>query len=397
MTWRHSPNLARGIWIIGVVLIAVGTVTLALTWDLPRAGFAFRGFSGVVGTTMLSTGAILALRRAENPIGWLFLGGGSVEAVLFVAAQYAIGGLSGTWHLPAIMAVAWLQTWLWVPGIACMTVLPFLYFPTGRLPGPRWILVRDLAIVGVVLACVGLAVSPGRIVNLGIVDNPIGIGSGLAGLPLALGSLCFFGTLGLSVASLVVRSRRGSLVERLQIKWLAYAACLVGILFVPATVSSGYPILPRSGSELLADLLIVSVLLVPLAIMVAILRYRLYDIDRIVSRSVSYVTATGILVAIYLVSIILLTRVLPFGGPIGTAASVLVAVAFFSPIRQAVQKAVDRRFDRERYDAEATIAAFAADLQTEVELDSIRTNLVEVVERTMHPAGAALWLRRDQG
>ncbi|HEX5465542.1 MAG TPA: hypothetical protein VFW92_02590 [Candidatus Limnocylindrales bacterium] len=394
MSRRRSAVLAKGVWVVGLITVAIGLAMLAVTWDLPRAGFAFPGFSAVVGATMLSTGAILALRRAENPIGWLFLVGGSVEAILFVAAQYATGGLSGVWHLPATLAVAWLQTWLWLPGIACMTVFTFLYFPTGRLPGPRWTWVRDGAIAGLVVACIGLATSPGRIVNLGTVDNPIGNQSPLAGLILGLGFLCFFGTLGLSVASLVVRSRRGALVERLQIKWLAYAACLVGILFVPATISSGDPILPRGASLLLADLLIVSVLLVPLGIMVAILRYRLYDIDRIVSRSVSYLAVTGILIAIYIVSIVLLTRVLPFGGPIGTAASVLVAVAFFSPIRQAVQKAVDRRFDRERYDAEATVAAFAADLQTEVDLEAMRANLVEVVDRTVHPAKASLWLRQ---
>jgi hypothetical protein len=109
---------------------------------------------------------------------------------------------------------------------------------------------------------------------------------------------------------------------------------------------------------------------------------------------VSYLTLTGILVAIYVVSIILLTRVLPFGGPIGTAASVLVAVAFFSPIRRRVQKGVDRRFNRERYDAEATVAAFASELQTEVELDAVRHDLVDVVGRTMHPTSATLWLRQ---
>lgn len=394
---RRSPSLARGTWIVGVLLVVLGTGLLLVDWDLPRSGFASPGFSGVVGLVTLSTGAVLAVRRPDNPIGWLFLAGGVSQAFLYVAAQLAVGGLVGGWPVPAAPLVAWLQTWFWLPAVAALTVFPFLYFPTGRLPGPAWRWVRRLAIFGMVVASLALAFEPGRIVNIGIVDNPLGVQAAWIGPALGLGFGSFFVALGLSVVSLVQRSRRGSRVERLQIKWLAYAGCFVGAFFVPGVITSGLPILPRGTTLLLADLLIASVLLVPLAIMVAILRYRLYDIDRIVSRSVSYLTLTGILVAIYVASIILLTRVLPFAGSIGTAASVLVAVAFFSPIRQSVQKAVDRRFDRERYDAEATVAAFAADLQTEVELEAVEASLVDVIDRTVHPAGAALWLRRDQG
>ena len=226
-----------------------------LVWDwstpVPSGSFGVRGFSGLWAVGFGSVGALLTWRRPGHPVGWVFATAGVLAAADFASFEYALAAVVGQRGLPAGEYVGWLQLWIWVPFIALITVYLFLLFPDGRLPGPRWRLASWLAGGFAVIAATGLAVTPGTVVNLRALRNPLGvdpaaasdtvIGSGLAGL---------LGCALLAAWSLFARGRRGTSVERQQIKWLAYSGCLVALTLVPSAILSltaGIPLVsPRA-------------------------------------------------------------------------------------------------------------------------------------------------------
>jgi hypothetical protein len=194
----------------------------------------------------------------------------------------------------------------------------------------------------------------------------------------------------LAAWSLIVRSRRGTDVTRLQIKWLAYSGCLVALALMPAAALSltpGWPARVASGAVSAA------VLTMPAAVAVAVLRYRLYDIDRIISRTLAYAIITGVLAGVYAALVLLATSVLGIRTPVAVAAATLAAAALFAPVRRRVQREVDRRFNRARYDADQTVAAFAARLKDAVDLDAVRADLAGVVQAALEPAHVWVWPR----
>jgi hypothetical protein len=196
-----------------------------------------------------------------------------------------------------------------------------------------------------------------------------------------------------SVASVVIRYRRSGIIQRQQIRWVAWAA---GI-FVAVYLISVLPVLPQAftDSETMNVAVFVAYALVPVSIGFAILRYRLYDIDKIVSRTVSYAVITATLAGVYAGGVALATGVLPFSGQVGTAVSVLAAMALFAPLRRRVQRAVDRRFNRARYDAEAVTAAFARQMREPADIDAVGASLAAAVTQTLGPAHASLWVRGE--
>jgi hypothetical protein len=192
----------------------------------------------------------------------------------------------------------------------------------------------------------------------------------------------------------VLRCRQASPAERAQLKWLAYAGAVVAAvvlagLLAERIIGSGY-----ASTNLQNALSSGAVALVAVAIGIAVLRYRLYDIDRIISRTVAYVAVTGLLVGVYAGVVLLTTQVFGFHAPVGVAASTLAAAALFNPLRRRVQKAVDRRFNRARYDADQTVAAFAMRLKDTADLDVVRDDLVGVVSRALEPAHISVWISR---
>jgi hypothetical protein len=209
--------------------------------------------------------------------------------------------------------------------------------------------------------------------------------AGLAGLAGLLGCAV------LAAWSLAVRSRRGTAVQRHQIKWLAYSGCLVALTLVPAVALS---LTPGTPARIAAGAAFAAVLAVPVAVAVAVLKYRLYDIDRVISRTLGYATVTGLLVGVYAGLVLLATQVLGLHTPVAVAAATLAAAALFSPIRLRVQRMVDRRFNRARYDAEATVAAFAARLKDAVDLDTVRDDLASMVQTALEPAHLRVWTRQ---
>jgi hypothetical protein len=336
-------------------------------------------------------GGLVASRHPANPVGWFFLGIGGCFAITLVAAEYATYGLAGA------QAMAWLQSWLWVPGIMLLLCFLPLYFPNGRLVSRRWRWVVGLALFSCVTGAALFAVNPGEIPVMGV-DNPLGIealrpvSDLLESVYLALYFFLFFA----SAASLVVRFRRSGSLERQQIKWLAFAALAVPVWFLTnAPIEAAVPNLFQ-----VVDALIFSAL-VPVAAGVAILRYRLYDIDVVINRTLVYGALTAILGVVY------------FGGVATTQAtfraltdqkqppqlaivvSTLVIAALFNPLRRRIQGFIDRRFYRRKYDARKTLEAFSAKLRDEIDLDALNNELVGAVKETMQPTHVSLWLRPE--
>jgi hypothetical protein len=342
-------------------------------------------------TLSVVVGGLVASRRPENPVGWFFLGSGGCFAITLVAAEYA------TYGLPGAQAMAWLQSWLWVLGLMLLLCFLPLYFPNGRLVSRRWRWVVGLALFSCVTGAALFALNPGEIPDMGV-DNPLGIealqpvSDLLEPVYLALYFFFFFA----SAASLVVRFRRSGSLERQQIKWLAFAALAVPVWFL-----TNAPIEAASRTLFVVmDALIFSAL-IPVAAGVAILRYRLYDIDVVINRTLVYGSLTALLVALYLGGVtatqaIFRTLTGQERQPqLAIVISTLVIAAVFNPLRRRIQGFIDRRFYRRKYDARKTLEAFSAKLREETDLEALNNELVGVVRETMQPAHVSLWLRPD--
>ncbi len=345
-----------------------------------------------------TVGAVIVTRRSENPIGLIFCGAGLVIALqsfTLTYADYALFARPGS--LPGAQIMAWFSSWIAMPVLVLAGTLLFLLFPDGRLPSRRWRYVIWTAAVGSVMVAVGVALRAGPLDTHSSIDNPFGIG-GVVGDVLWVVSIA--GAMLLNVgwiasgASLIWRWRRAGGVERQQIKWFAYAAVLIGVGFFASLVFSG------QLSSLAWTLFIVGFMGLPVATGIAILRYRLYDIDRLINRTLVYGAVTAVLVVVYLVSVVAL-RGLVFGftgrsSQLVVVASTLAIAALFNPLRWRIQGFIDRRFYRRKYDAARTLETFGARLRNETDLDELNGELVSVVKETMQPAHASLWLREPE-
>jgi hypothetical protein len=345
-------------------------------------------------------GTVLASRRPTNPVGWFLLTIGLVTGLRGLAGEYARYALAGPHHpghpdgVWAAWYVGWSLTLLFPDGV--LTFL-LLLFPDGRPLTRRW--------WAVFWASAGLAAS--FLVITWLLPAPIKLGGGLPAVPnptaihglshllysmIGNGAWAFsFVFLLLAIVSVVLRYRRSAGEERLQLKWFAYAVA-VSLGLILALL----PVAPMGTvGQLIYDIAIVAGigLALPAAIGIAVLKYRLYAIDRIISRTVSYVLVTGLVVGVYLGCVALLTRVLPVRGSVGVAVSVLAAAALFNPLRRRVQAAVDRRFDRARYDAERVVTQFSVQLRDQVDIDVLGEDLLGVVDQVLAPAHLSLWLR----
>ena len=386
----------RSAWLLSVTTLVITAIGLALlVWDwstpVPSGSFGVRGFSGVWAVGFGLVGALLTRRRPGHPVGWIFAAAGMLAAVDFASFEYALAAVVGHRDLPAGEYVGWLQLWIWVPFVALITVYLPLLFPDGRLPGPRWRPVSWAAAGCGVIAASGLAIAPGVVVNLRALRNPFGVHpAAVSNTAIAVGLAGLLGCVVVAVWSLLVRARRGTSVERQQIKWLAYAGCLVAATLVPSTIVS---LSTGTAARIAEGALMIAIVTVPVAVAVAVLKYRLYEIDRIISRTLAYVVVTGLMAAVYAGLVLLATRVLGVTTPPAVAAATLAAAALFNPLRHRVQRVVDRRFNRARYDADKTVAAFASRLQDAVDLDAVQADLVGVVQHALEPAHISVWIR----
>jgi hypothetical protein len=334
-----------------------------------------------------TVGLVLTLRRPANPIGWLYAASALVWSLIIPLGPWVDQLVRDQRPLPLLAKLeAMAGVTIWAPAIALGVTLPALLVPDGRLRSPRWRVVVATAIAGPAMFMVGAFLIPGPSTDTPVsFDNPLGqpgvVGTiaedvSLAGLALHAASL----PAALLCVILRFRSSRG--VERQQMRWVATGAAI-------AVLGVTVPLGDLRGAWV--DPLVI--LCVPVAVAVAVLRYRLWDLDRIISRSVAYALLTLLLGLGYAGVVLGLGRLLPESSSLAVAAATLAAVAAFAPLRRRVQDAVDRRFNRRRYDAARTVDAFSLRLRDQVDLDALHGELLAVVDLTMQPTRASLWLR----
>lgn len=382
---------ARSLAIIGSIV----TVTLfALSIPLLVASGSGTDPFGVVYpipfVAMALIGALIVTRQRRHTVGWLFLAAGSLSIANAFARAYAMYSYEGPGPLPGAAIAAWSAIWTWMPSTSFLALV-FVLFPTGSARGRawRWVSRVMVLLIGLtVIAAVPLLSVPGR--TLHELNNPSEVSAGYWLALLSNGPVPALLLVGF--VALVVRFVRSRGVERLQMKWFVLGGCLLAIAAaVPFFSSSDDPINTPIG---LASVM-VGMTAIPVTSAIAILRYRLYNIDRIISRTVSYALVTATLGGLFALVALAPTAV------IGTedspdwviAAATLAVVATFRPVRARVQRFVDRRFDRLRYDAARTIEGFASRLREEVDVDALGAELRDVVVSTVHPSHVSLWLR----
>jgi MFS family permease len=384
-----SPPTAAALGVL-IVLLAAAVIPLTVLAHQPVAGNAAQL---LVGVPMGVVGFIVARRQPRNPIGWLLLVVVVGILLSLVADSYAWLVYRLGYRLPFGPLAAFLET-AYFPVLVVVLPPVFLLFPDGVLPSPRWRWVlRSYLAVAVILMgglyvalIIGMAIAGVHIDasgNLSVMDHPpVGMAwaikyAGLILFPMLAFWLVFAGRLALSW-------RRASGDRRQQLKWLL---CGVVVAVAGLVISNVVPALDPAATAVGVGVVL------PVCLGVAILKYRLYDIDRIISRTVAYALVTGVLAGVYAGLVLLATKVLSVHSTVAVAAATLAAAALFNPLRRQVQKVVDRRFNRARYDADRIIAGFAARLQDAVDLDAVRADLASSVQKALEPAHISMWIR----
>jgi hypothetical protein len=396
LSTRAASWLAGTMWALSMVLTVLSLWLLVLGLSRPNVPVYPYWAEGTLLAVGYSTvGAVVASRRLGNPVGWVLCSIGLSWGAYHFSSEYVTYALlAAPWSLPAAKAAAWIASWLWVPGLGLIVFLALL-FPSGQLPSPRWRPFAWLSVLVVAVGTIMAAFSPGARFGLSV-RNPLGIES-LPNIYEQLQAL-MFALIFVASVSLLVRLHHARGVERQQIKWVAYAGALAASASLPT-----YTIFEAMDVRWLEMVgyvpALVGILGVPTAVGIAILRYRLYEIDLLINRTLVYGSLTAILVAHYFGSIVWLQMVfVELTGQRSTlavVASTLVIAALFNPLHRWVQAFVDRRFYRRKYNARKTLEAFSAKLRDETDLDTLRDDLVGVVRETMQPAHVSLWLRLD--
>lgn len=394
--WLRPATAALGLG--AVVVVSLGVLLVSLAVSIATRGFAelvYFALFLLIPASLGLVGLVLALRRPDNAVGWLLLVSGSLAGLAFAGGEYvSLAAAAGHLEWPLVSPAAWISNVWFVPSIGLLVVYLPLLFPTGRLLSPRWRIVAWIGVLGVLAGAVGPATTPTLSAEQTVLPNPLAAPPAVHdALQLAtdasnvVAPIIFV----VAVASLLLRFRRSRGVERQQIKWFLFTAALGAAAF--ALALANVPTI--SDAAWLLGLL--SLGLLPIAIGVAILRYRLYDIDRIVSRAVAYTLVTAVLAATFVAVVLAAQTIVDpviHSNAAGVATSTLVVAALFQPLRRRVQRATDRRFNRTRYDAEREIEAFVTHVRDLVDVEPVAEALDQTLRRTVQPATAAVWLRR---
>ena len=406
---QRSGRLAWGLWTFAVCLTAVGIVLLILNRavETPKSigSLGSPTVDAVASVVMLAfptVGVLIATRQPANAIGWLFLATGVSAALEDVLLGYATHSLlADPGSLPAGAAMGVLADVLWVPTLVCGITFLFLLFPDGRLPAPGW---RWLVRFTIALAAgyaIGTIFLPGPLYYFEeVARNPFGVEAlrPVAQAAVDLGGMLVLPTAMAGMVGLGVRFRRSGRQERQQIKWLFLLAAVFAPLTPLLVVLSEADV--KLGGIVIADVLFeVPLVAIPVCVGVAILRYRLYDVDVVINRTLVYAGLTVILAGAYFGCVLLfqlaLSPVTEESG-LAVAGSTLAVAALFRPARARIQAAVDQRVYRRRYDAQRTLDAFTSRLRDELDLDALGADVRAVVRETVQPAHVSLWLRSSR-
>lgn len=399
-----SRTLAAGIaWGLLAASVALTALAIALVQLTPpdlrsSEGFGFLVWKpGVLAFGIV--GALVASRRPENPVGWLFLSIGFGEPLWTVASAYArLGAVALPGSLPAAEVVGVLGVTIEHILIAGSVVLIILLFPTGQLPSARWRPVLWIAIGSLFLMAVTTLLGPGTLSEELPIENPFGLSGdpgSVAMVARSLGQMLPAGLLLLCLPALVVRWRRAAALERAQLKWFASAAAMLAVVVALVPLWESLERVPAVNVTFTV-LLLAAVAGIPVSAGIAILRHRLYDIDLIIRRTLVYAALSVVLGGAYLGFVLTLQLVMsPLTGndTLAVAISTLAVAALFGPVRRRTQAEVDRRFYRARYDARRTVEAFAVRLRDEVDIGSLTEELEAAVRSTVRPTASSVWLR----
>jgi hypothetical protein len=404
MNPRTATWLAWYMCAVSLTLMTLGLFLLVLSRSPVYADapvFDYWLVNTVIAISFSTVGGVIAPRLPpQNPIGWIFCTIGLVAGMRLFVAEYAVvtllaepGTVAGT--LRGGEALAWVSSWLWVVHIGLFVFLALL-FPDGRPPTARWRPFGWLVAGVIVVGTVSVALWPETAAGFDLVNHPLGIE--VATDTLNPVETLLYGLALVAMSSMLVRLRRSKGVERQQIKWFAYAVAVLATSAILAYVVSESMGVVWLG-WVSTVLVIVSVVGLPVAVGIAILRYRLYNIDVLINRTLVYGSLTAVLVGVYLGSVVLfqeLFRALTGQeSQLGIVASTLAIAALFNPLRHRIQGFIDRRFYRRKYDAARTLETFSAKLREETDLDALSDDLVGVIEETMQPEHVSLWLRSD--
>ena len=389
---RVATIVLSSIVAVAVVPLAFETVAAAVRGDM-QAIPLFLIFL-LLPANLGLVGAVLTIRRPDNAIGWLLLVSGVFAGLTFAAGEYERSAIAAAgWDWPLLVPAAWVASAWFIPAIGILVVFLPLLFPTGHLLSPRWRWVAVAGIFGIAAGAIGPAVAPGPMgdprgpLNPFVPPQPF-----LTWIEAAatLSSAIAPPVFALALTSLFLRFRRSRGVERQQIKWFLFVAAVAILLFAISIVGTG------QLSDVAWALGLLTMAFLPLAIGLSILRYRLYDIDRVVSRTVGYTLVTAILAVAFVGGVIVAQRVLaPItqSNTLAIAASTLVVAALFQTVRRAIQSRVDRRFDRSRVNAERLVTTFGDTLRDVTDLPTINDSLVATVGTTWAPAAVGMWVR----
>jgi hypothetical protein len=413
MSTRRTAWLAWSLAVLSLILCVAAIGLYLATRSLhPPSSWGTGGDSAVLifvvpFLTFPLVGALIASNRPKNPIGWICLAVGIFWMLANLSSSYGMYGLrvASPGSVPFPAAIGSVGEWMWAPAVG-LGICLILLFPDGRLPSRRWRLLAWLSGAAIFLVSAGFALSPGPMEGLLGIRNPFGleeypwIADAAQGVILLL-FLCILA----SAASLVLRFLRSGSEEREQIKWLAFAASILGLVGFSSFVIPGIIVPDATGGanrlweNLLEDAVTLSFAGVPVAVGVAVLKYRLYDIEVVINRTLVYGTLTATLVALYFGGIVVLQRVFVFltgqQSTLAVVASTLLIAALVNPLRRRIQSFIDRHFYRRKYDARKTLEAFSAKLRDETDLEALNNDLVGVVRETMQPEHVSLWLRPD--
>ena len=348
----------------------------------------------IAALTFVAVAELIGRRHPRHLVGWMFLLLGLSAEILFASQNYGLfGTVTVPGALPAAGWVLWLSTWTWALPVSALAIA-LLVFPDGRPMSPRWWIVAWISIVSSVLQGVADAYRTPLVMTELRMDTPLGTPFPLEPLNVvsAIGTLGFLAATLAAGASLIIRFRRAAGIERQQLKWVAYGGAIATVGLVLGSFGYVVPEIGALGNAVSS----VAVLLIPITAALAILRYRLYDVDVVIERTLVYGALSATLAATYWLLVLLLQsalRPITSGSELAVAASTLATLALVQPLRTRIQRSVDRRFYRGRYDAVRALDRFTTELAGEVALDAVRADLLEAVRETVQPAHASVWLR----